>query len=555
MPDTVSRRSISLSGGRARWSSEHWRVPTSRRDQWHPPDQRTVPTENGTIRSSWYVAALVWLVGFYAASPAAVADAELPLTLEPGTMTLFVDDHAISSHDGLRRTLRQPRKDDDGQMPLIAAKPGTGLLAYGTIVFDTRLDQYVMFTQEFPSRQMYRSTSADGLSWHDNGRLEPITFAPALPIDAETKPNIGIDLFSCYYDTRDTPYPYKGWLYYANYGNAREGIYFVRSSDGKQWERGRQVVNAYADVGDPTCQTIHQDDRTVYGPGDVTLFSHDAKTNRFLGLFKFFTTEPVGPGNHLRSRAYAFFDRLDEPFDIRRLDRIALLPPAADAEGNRPCDEFYASTAWRIGDLWLGGLKVFHACDDYPWSAAGCAFLKLVVSRDGLNWKKVPFANDAGVPEIFLANGEEGGNDGRNDGGYISEFSQGPLRIGDELVYYFSASSFGKNRPPTDRLRGGGIFRARLRPEGFVSIDGGTLTTRPLRFEGEELIVNAVGPVEVTVLTLGGQPLASARLTGDSLAHEVRFDGRSLRRIAPSGTARLRFAVDKPGRLYAFSVR
>jgi hypothetical protein len=38
-----------------------------------------------------------------------------------------------------------------------------------------------------------------------------------------------------------------------------------------------------------------------------------------------------------------------------------------------------------------------------------------------------------------------GGNAGKNDGGYLTEFSQGPLRIGDELIYYYGCSSYGKN--------------------------------------------------------------------------------------------------------------
>ena len=123
------------------------------------------------------------------------------------------------------------------------------------------------------------------------------------------------------------------------------------------------------------------------------------------------------------------------------------MPAMAARNGDAPADEYYASTAWRYESLWLGGLKIFHGRDSYPWSAAGCAFLKLVVSRDGLDWRKVPFTNNTGVAEVFIPNGAEGGNGGANDGGYISEFSQGPLRVGDELIYYYSASSYGKNAP------------------------------------------------------------------------------------------------------------
>ncbi len=488
--------------------------------------------------------------------PAARA-ADAPVQIKTGVAQLFVDDFLIESESGLKRTLRQPDKDAGGNVPVIAAKEGTTLLAYGTILHDPRLKRHVMFVQEFPSRKMYRCTSPDGLVWEqgDHATWVPIAFDLDLKPQKGARGRFGIDLFSCYYDDKDTEYRYKGWLYFANCGNDLEGIHFVRSTDGLTWERGRQIINAFAGPGDPSCREIHQGGRVVYGPGDVTLFSYDAAENRFLGLFKFFTANAVPPGNNLRCRAYAFLDKLDEPFDTNRIDRIALLPPVAEEGGDMPFDEYYASTAWRYESLWLGGLKVWHHKGDYPYSAAGCAFLKLVVGRDGLHWKKVPFTNNSGAPEVFIPNGPEGGNGGRNDGGYISEFSQGPLRIGDELVYYYSSSSYGKNRPPGERILGGGIFRARLRIDGFVSVDSGTVTTQPLAFQGQGLSINAVGPMTVELLDVSGKSLAAATITGDSLRHEVTFGGKTLRQLAPGGIARLRFTVGRKGHLYSFTVR
>ncbi|MHC4674916.1 MAG: hypothetical protein ACYTBZ_20720, partial [Planctomycetota bacterium] len=78
---------------------------------------------------------------------------------------LFIDDFLMESSSNLVRTLHQPRKDNQGLTPIIKAKPGTTLLAYGTIVYDPGLKSYVMFVQEFPSRQMYRLVSVDGLTW------------------------------------------------------------------------------------------------------------------------------------------------------------------------------------------------------------------------------------------------------------------------------------------------------------------------------------------------------------------------------------------------------
>ncbi len=171
-----------------------------------------------------------------------------------------------------------------------------------------------------------------------------------------------------------------------------------------------------------------------------------------------------------------------------------------------------------------------------------------------MHWRKVPFANDAGVPEVFVANGAEGGHQAQNDGGYICEFSQGPLRIGAELIYYYSATSFGKRAAPDRRITGGGIFRARLRVDGFVSVDWGTLTTPPLALEGEQLAINSAGEISVDLLAAAGGILGHAVVTGDSIRHPVTFEGKSLRELAAADPVRLRFTVPPEARLYSFTV-
>lgn len=482
-----------------------------------------------------------------------------PIPVARGEAQFFVDDFLIDTQSQLVRTLHRPVKDDGGNHPVIALEnefgglPGT-LEANGTIVYDPRLKKYVMFAIAFstavkgPDRvRIYRFTSPDAMNWvkGDDGKPEHIRFDL---LDARTgRSASNTDVLSCYYDTTDAEHPYKGWLWFANWGD-QEGIYFVHSSDGRTWKRGPQVTGNNSHV-------IKQDGRAVKGPSDVTLFHHDVLSNRFLASIKFHTYEPVGPGNHLRSRAYAFVDSVSAPFDVGKVERIALLPAAAAANGDLPHDEYYGSTGWRYESLWLGGLKIWHGGGDYPYSAAGCAFLKLAVSRDGLNWSKVQFANDAGEPEVFIPNGPEGGNEGRNDGGYMTEFSQGPLRIDDELIFYYGSSSFGKNEPTGKRVSGGGIFRARLRPDGFVSVDRGTLTTKPLRFEGQTLSVNGVGPITVALLDANETVLGSAEITGDSLRHEISFGPKPLADLLRGNAARLRFTVNEGGRLYSFEAQ
>ena len=488
--------------------------------------------------------------------------------LESGQAQLFVDDELISEQKGLLRTLHQPRKDHGGNQPVIALDGEFGetrgtLEANGTILHDPKLEKWVMFALAFASSypgasadrvRLYRFTSPDAMSWikGDDGKPQRIAIDLHDPVSKTSATNI--DLFSATYDDQDPAHPYKGWLHFANWGQGREGTYCMRSADGISWERGPQVMVAGS-------RTLIQDGRRMNGSGDVTTFYHDRARNRFLGNIRFAASANVENENRLRSRGFIFTDRLDRPIDLNRIERLGLMPAAAERNGDMPFDEYYSSTAWCYESMWLGGLRIWHSAGDYPYSAAGAAYLKLVSSRDGLTWQKVPFRNEDGHAEVFIPNGKEGGPDGkeggheaRNDGGYMTEFSNAPIRIGNELYYYYGSSSWGKNHPRDYRVSGGGIFRARLRPDGFVSIGAGSLTTRPLSFEGKNLSLNGVGPIEVEVLKTTGQSLGRTRLEGDSLRHEVKLNGRALRDLAPVRTARLRLTVGPGGRLYSFTV-
>jgi hypothetical protein len=499
------------------------------------------------------------------------------IPLQTGIAQLFIDDYLIASQENLQRTLNQPAKDLSGTLPIIALEdefeyPGSTLEANGTIVYDPVLKKYVMFALAFSPQgrtlnseqrwkyyRIYRFTSEDGLSWLKGADGAPQWVYPRTKedlFDPKSKTYAtNIDHFSCYYDVDDEAFPYKAWQHFANWGEDREGQYYLRSKDGIYWERGQMVVNGYGGKDDPYYQTIYQDGRRLVGTGDVTHFYYDKIEDRFLGSFKFYSPEIVEYGNRLRSRIYAFFDHgLDQPFDIKQLDHIELLPPAKEENNDFPYDEYYSSNGWRYESLWLGGLKIWHGEGDYPWSAAGGGFMKLIVSRDGLSWSKVPFANNDGYPEIFIANGPEGGNNGKNDGGYMTDFTQGPLTINDELIFYYGCSSYGKNHPDSIRISGGGIFRARLRKDGFVSVDSGSLTTELLSFEGKNLYINAIGPITIKILDADDTVLGSQQVLGDALWHKIVISGKDIGEIAPNGKMKLRFNIGLNARLYSFSI-
>jgi hypothetical protein len=148
------------------------------------------------------------------------------------------------------------------------------------------------------------------------------------------------------------------------------------------------------------------------------------------------------------------------------------------------------------------------------------------------------------------------------------------LLVGDELYFYVSGR---QGRPGTQAPGVCSTGLARLRRDGFVSMDWlpgehplrrdrhgnehGVLTTRPVRFSGAHLFVNADlngGELRVEMLNERGEPLANFR---DADAVPVRGNGTRLpvtwrqhTLASLAGTpVRFRFRMTR-GRLFAFWV-
>jgi hypothetical protein len=139
------------------------------------------------------------------------------------------------------------------------------------------------------------------------------------------------------------------------------------------------------------------------------------------------------------------------------------------------------------------------------------------------------------------------------------------LVVDDELRFYHSGRAGSPGEGKT-RDGGGSTGFAILRRDGFASMysreDAGTLTTRPLRFSGKELFVNARisdgGMFRVDVLDERGQPRPGF---SDGEGENAVFNSTKMRvawkktRIADLAgqTVRLRFHLAR-GRLYSFWV-
>jgi hypothetical protein len=186
-------------------------------------------------------------------------------------------------------------------------------------------------------------------------------------------------------------------------------------------------------------------------------------------------------------------------------------------------------------------------------------------SRDGFHWHRPDRRSFMGVSET---EGSWNWSNVQSAGGCC-------LVVGDALYFYVSGR---EGRPGTGDPGVCSTGLAVLRRDGFASMDWlpdeapvvrrgvhgreGVLVTRPVRFSGEHLHVNADlrgGELRVEVLDRGGRALpafsaqACVPVRGDNTRHAVRWtSGASLAAIAGE-PVRFRFQVTR-GRLYAFWV-
>ncbi|MBM3758028.1 MAG: hypothetical protein FJW38_29120 [Acidobacteria bacterium] len=171
-------------------------------------------------------------------------------------------------------------------------------------------------------------------------------------------------------------------------------------------------------------------------------------------------------------------------------------------------------------------------------------------SRDGFHW-------DRPDRRPFVATSPREG-DWNHD--YLHSAGGCCLIVGDKLHFYVGGRS-GDFRKP-DSYRSVGLVT--LRRDGFASLDagsaGGTVTTRPVRFSGKNLFVNAsAGELRAEVLDESGKPVEPYTLTecvpftGDRTVVEIRWKrGKNLANLVGK-TVRLRFSL-KNGSLYSFWV-
>jgi hypothetical protein len=318
-------------------------------------------------------------------------------------------------------------------------------------------------------------------------------------------------------------YKMTGWI-----GN--RGIYLYMSPDGIHWRRNETTMLPLVSGGG--AETFWDDQRGLY----IDYIKRDAS----------FRTEEYGGGGR---RACIFetkeihrtwpFNKLEKPY----YEQWAV--PAVTGEGPVVMGPNKNGQVYRTRAI------------KYPWADdTYVAFVwrynkddqrrkvDLGVSRDGISWKFYADEKWYQTPGDF----EE----------VLSIY--GLIRRGDEIWQYFDfggAHGQGDNRT---------YARYSQRLDGFVSIDAGnqpgTIVTRPLVFQGGQLVLNvaAKGSVKVAVLDknsneIPGLGLADCEvIKGDLIRKTVAFGNNALLKSTAGREVRLKFQLHD-AKLYAFEFK
>jgi len=484
---------------------------------------------------------------------------------------LFVDDHIIEQMDNLKRVMNQPKKYP-GNPVLVPDRPWEGFRAhmYGSVIYDRQAELFKMWYWAGTGSTMSGAyaTSKDGIHW-DKPDLGLSEFE-----GSKRNNRVGWMAMGMIYSPDD---PDPGRRYKSMWG--RQGAF---SADGLTWH----VPPESKDI-----------------PGDIVSdnvipFVYDELSKRYVAFPKV-NRESGGHGR--RSVSVSFSDDFltwtpvktilvpDERDDELARETVAAMRDRVEYDDGPEWHlaQFYGHCGFPYEGMYLGLLWVF---DISGWGAPiwgekdfvrhpswggedGPVYVQLTSSRDLLNWERV------GDRRPFIPLGAADSY----DSGQIYTTNR-PIVVGDEIWIYYAAQESTHGHPidwaaETDRFpqipdaikRASPRIRqtinlAKLRLDGWVSVDAGAeegvLTTRPLRFEGRQLVLNvsAKGRASVEVLDEAGTAIDGFRaedceaFSGDAITHTVRWRGSSdVSRLAGK-PVRLRFRL-RDANLYSFVVK
>ena len=458
---------------------------------------------------------------------------------------LLVDDHHVLYRPGTYRVLHQPKKWS--LQPLITAdKPWEGMIGYCSVHFDRQTGKYQLWYQAYGGGRggkICYAESRDGLAWTK----------PELDINPyknHHKNNIvllGLNRgkssygASVLFDPRDKDasrrYKMAKWEMPQGYVAPWPGLYVAFSPDGIHWSRynhppdGPLIHGSYGRKGPPPF--VNDPDYTFGEPvsvSDVIDVSYDPVNEVFSVFAK---TWIDGPDGHSWRRSVVRTASKD--FIQWTKPQLVFYPDEFDGEfpgaygGSRSGVQIHGSPTFHYKGVFFALLQVvdFEKTGEMP--------IELAISRDGVRWKR-PFRDEPFIP---LSRGRV------FDSGLITSNAT-PVILSEEIRFYYSA--YEQTWNSYVRHNKTGIGMASLPIDRFAGIrpiyEIGQITLRPIDLDGSETVTlngdAEHGAIRVELLDEDGYRVRgftqqdAVEITGDSLAHEVRWQGnRALQGLTP----------------------
>ncbi len=311
-----------------------------------------------------------------------------------------------------------------------------------------------------------------------------------------------------------------------------EGYWIYVSPDGIRWTR---------DYQNPVITSLRKYEIPLDGIGDTSSFRWDPVLNEYICNAKF-----VFPGKY---RAFG----ICESDDLVHWTppRMMFYRDDKDPVGM----QFYAHQTFCYESLWFGFIKTMIMTEPEPGKFWKHCELQLSLSRDGRNFTRIPDR----TPLFPVPLSQTWDMD------YPSVAAGEPIRMGDELWFYYSDRRHGARPGPGPDSSNRPIGVATLRVDGFASLNAGdeqgTVVTRPLTFQGKSLFVNADiaegGFVKAELRGTWGEPIQPFTIDqcrptmGNATKAQIRWAGRDgLQGVAQTGT-RLVFEL-RNAKLYSF---
>ena len=415
---------------------------------------------------------------------------------------LFIDNYLIEQLAGVKKVLNQPLKHPKN--PLVRRdKPWEEGLSspfgYGTIVRDERDELYKIWYQIWhddkdAAGSLGYVTSADGITWE-----KPITGAAGNNFAIFEPKEPWVSGAGVLIDATEKDPQRRFKMLYLGKPNGKPSSLqscVAYSGDGVHWKP------------EPQNPLIPFSDTQIAPYWDNQL-------NRYVAYLRF------GPPN------VRIISRIESPDFLHWSPKLTVVNKTK-IDGPFST-EHYTMGAMPYAGVYIGLLNTYHGetikpiPDDQPWMDR--VDNQLVFSRNGVTWQRVLSDGAVTTAELrgerdwklaaqqatFLPYGEFKKD---WDWGQIYPY-QPPLVVGDEIRIYYTGMNGRHWHTYHKDTRDSGIGLATLRLDGFVSVnagaEAGTLTTKPLVFLGDTLVVNANaagGSLTVEALDADGKPIA-----------------------------------------------